>query len=152
MAHAAALGGCALGCDRLSTTHYLAEAIAATGKASAAQVRGILLSYVLEYRAVKNGLKVDTLLSLVNGNDRLARTPKHQRSPSAFYALRSLIDQLFETTDGKIGRTLQDIGLLRAELKTMAASAQAKGAEEDPGVLETILSHAWEGRPIDRTT
>jgi alcohol dehydrogenase class IV len=150
VAHAAALGGCALGCDRLSTTHRLAQAIAATGKASAAQAKGIVLSYALEQRALEREMNVDVFLSLAGGNDRFARTPEHQRGQAAFYFLRNLINQLFETTDGKIGRTLQDIGLTRSELATIAESARATGAEGDPAALETILAHAWEGRPFDR--
>ena len=146
--HAAALGGCALGGDRLSTTHCLAQAIAATGKASEAQAKGVLLSYVLEQRVLEGAMNVDVLLSLAGGNDRFARTPEHQRGPAAIYFIRSLINQLFETSDGKIGRTLQDIGLTRSALAAIAKSACADDTHENPEVFETILTHAWEGRPF----
>jgi alcohol dehydrogenase len=146
--HAAALGGCALGIDRFTTTHCLAQAIAATGKASAVQAKGVLLSYVLEQRVLEGALNVDVFLSLAGGNDRFARTPEHQRGPAAIYFLRSLINQLFETSDGKIGRTLQDIGLTRSELSAIARSACEDGRPENPEVFETILTHAWEGRPF----
>jgi len=146
--HAAALGGCALGAERLSPTHCLAQAVAATGKASVVQAKGVLLSYVLERRVLEGEMNVDVLLSLAGGNDRFARTPEHQRGPAAIYFLRSLINQLYETSDGKIGRTLQDFGLARAELPAIAESACAADAPGDPEAFEGILSHAWEGRPF----
>jgi len=146
-AHAAALGGCALGADALSATHRLAYAIADTGKASAAQAKGVLLSYVLEQRVMEGAMNVDVLLSLAGGNDRFARTPEYQRGPAAIYFLRNLVNQLFETSDGKIGRTLQDIGLTRSELPAIAAKAWANDAPGNTEVFETILTHAWEGRP-----
>jgi alcohol dehydrogenase len=151
-AHAAALGGCALGSDKLSITHRLAEAIAATGKSSAAQAKGVLLSYVLEQRALEGTMNVDVLLSLAGGNDRFARTPEHQRGPAAIYFLRNLVNQLFETSDGKVGRTLQDIGLTRSELPAIAEGVCAANASDSHDALETILVHAWEGRPFDRMT
>ena len=146
-AHAAALGGCALGGDLPSTTHRLAQAIAETGKASTTQAKGVLLSYVLEQRVLEGAMNVDVLLSLAGGNDRFARTPEHQRGPAAIYFLRNLINQLFETTDGKIGRTLQDFGLTRSELPAIAGNACATDPPGNPEVFETILAHAWEGRP-----
>jgi len=149
VAHAAALGGCALGADRLPPTHRLAQAVAATGKASAVQAKGVLLSYVLERRVLEGEMNVDVLLSLAGGNDRFARTPEHQRGPAAIYFLRSLINQLYETSDGKIGRTLQDIGLARSELAAIAESACAADAPGDTEAFAGILSHAWEGRPFN---
>lgn len=149
-AHAAALGGCALGCSPLSMTQCLGQAIAATGKASAAQARGILLSYVLEMRVMADALQVDALLALMGGSDRLARTPEHQRGPAALYFLRNLVNQLFETTDGKIGRTLQDIGLARGELGSLVESACTTGMEDERDTIESVLVHAWEGQPFDR--
>jgi alcohol dehydrogenase len=148
-AHAAALSGCALGGEGLSPTHRLAEAIAATGKASATQAKGVMLSYVMEQRVLEGAMNVDVLLSLAGGNDRFARTPEHQRGPAAIYFLRNLLNQLFETTDGKIGRTLQDIGLTRSELTAIAAKAGANVAFGNPQAFETILAHAWDGRPFD---
>jgi hypothetical protein len=97
-------------------------------------------------------MNVDVLLSLAGGNDRFARTPEHQRGPAAIYFLRSLVNQLFETSDGKIGRTLKDIGLRRSELPAIAAGAFAIDACDSPDALETILVHAWEGRPFVRMT
>jgi alcohol dehydrogenase len=152
VAHAAALGGCAVGYDPPTTTHILGEAIAATGKTSLAQARGILISYVLEQQAVEDGLTIDGLLALVGGNDRYARTPEHQRGPAALVFLRNLINQLFETTDGRIGRTLQDVGLTRPELKTIAESALTAGAPGNLAAHTALLTHAWEGRPFAQGT
>lgn len=152
VAHAAALGGCALGCQGLSTTHHLAHAIAATGKASTAQAQAVILSYVLERRTLESEISVDLFLSLAGGNDRFARTPEHQRRSAAIYFLRNIINQLFEITDGKIGRTLQDIGLTREELPKIAEDACRRDTECDSSYWEAILIHAWEGRPFDGTS
>jgi alcohol dehydrogenase len=152
VAHAAALGGCALGCQGLSTIHHLAHAIASTGKATPTQAQSVLLSYMLERRSLETEMNVDLFLSLAGGNDRFARTPEHQRSAAAIYFLRNLINQLFAITDGKIGRTLQDIGLTREELPAIAEAAGRRDTECEASSLEAILVHAWEGRPVDGTT
>ena len=151
VAHAAALGGCALGGQGLSTIHHLAQAIASTGKASPTQAQAVLLSYALERRSLETEMNVDLFLSLAGGNDRFARTPEHQRSAAAIYFLRNLINQLFAITDGKIGRTLQDIGLTREELPAIAEAACRRTTECDASFLRAILVHAWEGRPVDGT-
>ena len=150
VAHAAALGGCAIGCDPFSHTHHLGCAIADTGKISVAQAMGIVLSYSLEHRALSGEIETDALLRLLGDGDRYARTPESQRGPAAFYLLRNLLNQLFDITDGQIRRTLQDSGLTRQELKDAAVQAAAKEGGGDPSVNEAILTHAWEGRPLDK--
>ena len=148
VSHAAALAGCALGCQCLAYSHRLAAAVAETGRVSRAQAMGILLSYVMEHRAVNGTLDADALLGLLGGIDRYTRTPGNQRGAAALYLLRNLLNQLFEKTDGRICRTLQDTGLTLAEVKHAAGQAAASAAGNDPAVYETILTHAWEGRPF----
>jgi alcohol dehydrogenase len=149
VAHAAALGGCAVGCGDLSHTYHLGGAIAQTGKISVAQAMGIVLSYTLEQRAMNGVIETDPLLSLLGDGDRYARTPESQRGPSALYLLRNLLNQLFDITDGQVRRTLQDSSLTRQELREAAERAAAKEGGGDPTANETILIHAWEGRPFD---
>jgi len=146
--HAAALGGCAIGCDPLSQTHHLGYALAETGKLSIAQAMGIVLSYALESRAASGKVDMDALLGLLGDGDRYARTPESQRGPSALYLLRNLLNRLFEITDGQIGRTLQDSGLTQKELQDAAEQAAEKEGGGDPASNATILTHAWEGRPL----
>lgn len=150
VAHAAALGGCAIGCDALSQTHQLGGAVAQTGKISVAQATGIILSYTLEQRAMNGVIETDTLLRLLGDGDRYARTPESQRGPSALYLLRNLLNQLFDITDGQVRRTLQDSGLTLPELRDVAEQTAAKEGDDDPTTNETILIHAWEGRPFDK--
>ena len=111
---------------------------------------GIVLSYSLEHRALNGEIETDALLRLLGDGDRYARTPESQRGPAAFYLLRNLLNQLFDITDGQIRRTLQDSGLTRQELKDAAVQAAAKEGGGDPSVNEAILTHAWEGRPLDK--
>lgn len=146
VAHAAALGGCALGAGAPSTTHALAAAVAESGRSSAAQAMGILLSYTLEYRATSGLLNAGAVLELLGGRDRYARTPGGQRGPAAIYFLRNLLNLLFERTDGRVKRTLQDLGMTREELQQAADRASANGVGETQAAA--ILTHAWEGCPF----
>jgi alcohol dehydrogenase len=148
VAHAAALGGCALGCGPCSHTHAIGQAIAASGKMSAAQAMGVVLSYALEHRAVANDLDADALWGLLCDGDRYARTPDGQRGSAAFYFLRSLLNDLFDRTDGQIRRTLQDAGLTREELQNVTVMPHQLAEEGDSGDYATIMAHAWDGRPI----
>jgi alcohol dehydrogenase len=148
VAHAAALGGCALGCGPCSNTHAIGQAIAASGKMSAAQSMGVVLSYALEHRAVSNDLDGDALWGLLSDGDRYARTPAGQRASAAFYFLRNLLNDLFDQTDGQIRRTLQDAGLTREELQDVTVMPDQLTEEGDSGANTTIMAHAWDGRPI----
>ena len=147
-AHAAALGGCALGAAPRGMTSRLAAAVAQSGKATPARAMGVLLSYVLEYRALNRELDASRLLELVGGRDRYARTPEGQRGPAAFYFLRNLLNLLFQRTDGGVGRTLQDFGLLPEELEKAVERAGMDGEGQDRVDAAAILEHAWEGRPF----
>lgn len=148
VAHAAALGGCALGCGPCSRTHAIGQAIAARGKMSAAQAMGVVLSYALEHRAAANGLDGDALWGLLCDGDRYARTPDGQRGPAAFSFLRNLLNDLFDRTDGQIRRTLQDAGLTREELQDVTVMPDQLAEEGDSDANATIMAHAWDGRPI----
>ena len=148
LSHAAALGGCAIGDDTLSRTHHLGHALAATGKISVPQAAGIVLTYALEYRALRGEIETGSVLGLLGDGDRYSRTPESQRCPSALYLLRNLLNQLFLITDGQIRRTLQDSGLTRQELQTVAEQLAETVVGDDLTINETILTHAWEGRPL----
>ncbi|MBC2736650.1 MAG: iron-containing alcohol dehydrogenase [Desulfobacteraceae bacterium] len=148
VAQAAALGGCALGCGPCSTTHAIGQAIAAGGKISAAQAAGVVLSYALEHRAIANNLDNDALWGLLCDGDHYARTPDSQRGSAAFYFLRSLLNDLFDRTDGQIRRTLQDAGLTREELQDVTVLPDPLAEEGDTGDYATIMAHAWDGRPL----
>ncbi len=148
VAHAAALGGCAFGCGPCSITHAIGQAIAASGKMSAAQAMGVVLSYALEHRAATNGLDGDALWGLLCDGDRYARTPDGQRGSAAFYFLRSLLNDLFDRTDGQIRRTLQDAGLTREELQDVTVMTDQPAEEGESGPHATIMAHAWDGRPL----
>jgi alcohol dehydrogenase class IV len=148
VAHAAALGGCALGCGPFSITHAIGQTIAASGKMSAAQAMGVVLSYALEHRAATNGLDGDALWGLLCDGDRYARTPDGQRGSAAFYFLRSLLNDLFDRTDGQIRRTLQDAGLTREELQDVTVMTDQPAEEGESETHATIMAHAWDGRPL----
>jgi alcohol dehydrogenase len=148
VAHAAALGGCALGCDPCSTTHTIGQAIAAGGKISAAQATGVVLSYALEHRAIANNLDSDALWGLLCDGDHYARTPDGQRVSTAFFFLRNLLNDLFDRTDGLIRRTLQDAGLTREELQDVTVMPDPLAEEGESGTHATIMAHAWDGRPL----
>jgi alcohol dehydrogenase class IV len=146
-AHAAALSGCALGAAPLGLTHRLAAAVGQTGKTTASQAAGIILSYAIEYRAVNGLLDGEALLELLGGQDRHARTPKGQRGPAAIYFLRNLLNLLYERTDGRIKRTLRDLGLTSEDLRDAGEHAHAAGKGGAP-VAAAILDRALEGRPF----
>ena len=148
IAHAAAMGGCALGAGSLSTSHRLGLALAASGKLSCAQAMGIILSYSLEYRAVHDNLEIEPLLALIGGDDRYACTPGSQRRSAGLFLMRNLLNQLFEVTDGHIHRTIQDTELSLDELKGAANQSEVAGSKQNLKDDEAILAHAWEGRPI----
>jgi alcohol dehydrogenase len=147
-AHALALAGCALGAAPLPLTHRLGEALAQVGPCDTGQAMGILLSYSLEYRAVHHQLDAALLLELLGGQERYARTPEGQRGPAAFYFLRNLLNLLYQHTDGRLKRTLQDLGLSSGDLSQAVEGVQTNGEGEDPTGAATILEHAWEGRPL----
>ena len=96
VAHAAALSGCALGSRPRLPTQSIGLALAESGKISAAQAMGIVLSYILDYRTATDGLCTDDLLGLLGGSDRFARTPASQRGQSGLFLQRNLLNQLFE--------------------------------------------------------
>jgi len=148
VAHAAALGGCALGCGPCSTTHAIGQAVAANGKISAAQAMGVVLSYALEQRALSNNLDSDALWGLLCDGDHYARTPEGQRASAAFFFLRNLLNDLFDRTDAQIRRTLQDAGLTREDLQEVTVMSDEPAEEGDSGAVATIMAHAWDGRPL----
>jgi alcohol dehydrogenase len=148
VAHAAALSGCALGAGPRTMTQRLGDAVAQTGRISVSQATAVILSYALEYRTIEHGLKIDTLLGLLGGDDRYARTPDGQRSPSALYFLRNLLNRLFDTTSGQVCRTLMDAGLRRQDSIGAAMPLSSKENEPIAAACEVVLTHAWEGRPL----
>lgn len=148
VAHAAALAGCTLGAGPRPLSYKLGCAVAETGALSAAQAMGVMLSYVLEHRSGENGMPAEMLLELLDGAGRLARTPKGQRGASGFHLLRDLLNRLFETTDGRIRRTLGDSGLSLQDVKDATDGIAAPGRGDASGDREVIVAHAWEGRPI----
>ncbi len=148
VAHAAALAGCTLGAGPQPLAFKLGWAVAETGKISAAQAMGVMLSYVLEHRLAANEMPADMLLELLDSAGRYARTPEGQRGAAGLQLLRDLLNRLFETTDGKIRRTLSDSGLSLQDVTEATEGISAQGKGNASGGQETIITCAWEGRPI----
>jgi hypothetical protein len=58
------------------------------------------------------------------------------------------LNRLFETTDGKIRRTLRDSGLSLQDVTDATDGINAPGEGIASGGQAAIIRCAWEGRPI----
>ncbi|GAB6095569.1 iron-containing alcohol dehydrogenase [Desulfatiferula olefinivorans] len=117
--------------------------------ADAAVAMGIMLPYVLEYHAHREGRDLSKIMRPMAGLDLYCSTPQGQRFDSAMGKIRHIQNEMFVLTDAEIPRTLEDAGLSRDAFGAVADQVAAQIPEQDVrNACLTILEHAFDGKPV----
>ncbi|MBL0712262.1 MAG: iron-containing alcohol dehydrogenase [Desulfosarcina sp.] len=147
-ANAAAMAGCTLADKAPGRLHRLGRQLSASGRVSPGKALGILLPGTVGYGALNWCWAVADLLRPLVGLDRFACTPAAQRPLAVITALTHLVNGLFDDTEGRIPRTLQDVGFNPEDLAPLAEAASGAPNGPDRHAALTILTNALDGRPI----
>ncbi len=111
-------------------------------------VSGLLLPYVMEASVCMKGADLSAVMRPMAGIEAFCATPEGQRFDYAVNRIRLLQNGLFNLTEGRIPRTLDD---LRISKKTLADIADKVGAGTggfDKDLCLMILEHAFDGKPV----
>lgn len=110
---------------------------------------GILLPYVLEYQAHREGRELSKIMRPMAGLDLYCSTPQGQRFDSAMGKIRHLVNELFILTSTSTPRTLEDLRLSFDTLESIAGKVADRRKEEKAGfACMAILEHAFYGKPV----
>lgn len=110
---------------------------------------GVLLPYVLEYHAHREGRDLARIMRPMAGLDLYCSTPPGQRFDSAMGKIRHLVNELFMLTSSASPRTLEDLRLPFDALETIAGKVADKRQEEGAGLAcMMLLEHAFHGKPV----
>ena len=148
--HAAVMAGVAASNTKtIGMACRLGNITARTCRLPAGLCMGLLLPYALEYRMLKNAGPASDLLLPLAGPDAYAEAAENLRGPIAVNIVYALLYDLNKSTRGKIPLNLKEAGVDRHVLYGIAEKAADENEEEEGrNGRETILQHAWEGRPI----
>ncbi|MBC2709960.1 MAG: iron-containing alcohol dehydrogenase [Desulfosarcina sp.] len=143
--------------------HSLGHSVGAVCGVPHGTCMAILLPYGLEYNMHKNGHLTAQLLLPLAGARIYAQTPAHLRAQQVVAAIRQLNQRLHQETGGRHARFFKEItgpdGSARVpveKLEAIAEKALGDGSifynpeELDHDDLVMVMSHAWEGTPLDR--
>jgi alcohol dehydrogenase len=150
VAAAETMAGCVFSNVRPGLTHLLAAAVSQKVTCPHGLCMGILLPYVLDHLATRDGFFVDSLLLPMAGPETFAITSSELRIGKVLTLIQELQFEFYESTQKKLPMTLEDVGMKKDQLKPMAASL-ADGISSDvygEGCL-MILERALTGDPID---
>lgn len=110
---------------------------------------GIMLPYVLEYHAHRQGRDLKKIMRPMAGLDLYCSTPEGQRFDSAMGKIRHLQNELFILTSSSIPRTLEDAKLPKDSFKSIAAKVAEQSPDQDvTQACLMILEHAFYGKPV----
>jgi alcohol dehydrogenase len=110
-------------------------------------VSGLLLPYVME-SAVCSGADLSAVMRPMAGIETFCATPEGQRFDYAVNRIRHLQNELFNLTEGRIPRTLDDLKISRKTLADIAEKVGAATGEFDKDLCLMILEHAFDGKPV----
>ncbi|MBC2742275.1 MAG: iron-containing alcohol dehydrogenase [Desulfosarcina sp.] len=163
LAVGANLAGVAFSNAMVGMVHSLGHSVGAVCGVPHGTCMAILLPYGLEYNMHKNGHLTAQLLLPLAGARIYAQTPAHLRAQQVVAAIRQLNQRLHQETGGRHARFFKEItgpdGSARVpveKLEAIAEKALGDGSifynpeELDHDDLVMVMSHAWEGTPLDR--
>ncbi len=143
LAGAAVMAGCALADRAPGRMERIARRLAATGRTSYSEALGILLPAAADFGERHWDWSPADLLRALVGLDRAASTPPAQQAMSTASALKTLVNDLFCHTAGRIPRVLDDAGFTREELDSVAASVETEDRAIAPGAIARLFQAAW---------
>ena len=163
LAVGANLAGVAFSNAMVGMVHTLGHSVGAVCGVPHGTCMSILLPYGLEYNMHKNGHLTAQLLLPLEGAHVYARTPAHMRAQQVVDSIRQLNQRLHQDTGGLHARFFKEItgrdGTVSVpveKLNAIAEKALGDGSifynpeEVDHDDLMMVMSHAWEGTPLDR--
>ena len=137
------MAGCALADRAPGRMERIARRLAATGRTSYSEALGILLPAAADFGERHWDWSPADLLRALVGLDRAASTPPAQQAMSTASALKTLVNDLFCHTAGRIPRVLDDAGFTREELDSVAASVETEDRAIAPGAIARLFQAAW---------
>ena len=150
VAAAEAMAGCAFSNVIPGLTHILGMAVARKAVFPEGLCMGILLPYVLDHLSTRDDYFVDSLLLPMAGPETFALTSGELRTGKVITLIQELQFALYESTQGKLPMTLEDVGIQKDQLKPMVASlAGCTSSDVNGDACLMILERALKGDPID---
>ena len=116
------MAGCAFSNVTPGLTHILGMAVAQKAVFPEGLCMGILLPYVLDHLSTRDDYFVDSLLLPMAGPETFALTSGELRTGKVITLIQELQFALYESTQGKLPMTLEDVGIQKDQLKPMVAS------------------------------
>jgi alcohol dehydrogenase len=150
IAAAETMAGCAFSNVTPGLTHILGMAVARKSVFPEGLCMGILLPYVLDHLSTRDDYFVDTLLLPMAGPETFALTSGELRTGKVITLIQELQFALYESTQGKLPMTLEDVGIQKDQLKPMVASlADCTSSDVNGDACLMILERALKGDPVD---
>ena len=162
LAVGANLAGVAFSNAMVGMVHTLGHSVGAVCGVPHGTCMSILLPYGLEYNMHKNGHLTSQMLLPLEGAHVYARTPAHMRAQQVVDSIRQLNQRLHQETGGRHARFFKEItrpdgtaSVPVEQLNAIAEKALGDGSifynpeEVDHDDLMMVMSHAWEGTPLD---
>ncbi|BBO80010.1 alcohol dehydrogenase EutG [Desulfosarcina ovata subsp. sediminis] len=163
LALGAHLAGMAFSNSMVGMVHTLGHAVGAVCGVPHGTCMAILLPYGLEYNMHKCAHWIAELLFPLAGAQVVARTPVHLRARQVVAAIRQLNQRLHRKSGGRHARCFKEVtgpdGSAQVpieRLSDIADNALNDGSifynpeELDREDLLMVMSHAWEGTPLDQ--
>lgn len=163
LAVGANLAGVAFSNAMVGMVHTLGHSVGAVCGVPHGSCMAILLPYGLEYNMHKNSHLAAQLLLPLAGARVYAQTPSHMRAQQVVAAIRQLNQRLHQETGGRHARFFKEVtgpdgtaSVPGEKLDAIAEKALGDGSifynpeEIDRDDLMMVMSHAWEGTPLDR--
>jgi len=164
LANGATLAGAAFSNSMVGVVHTLGHATGSVCGVPHGVCMAILLPYGLEYNMHKNAHFTGELLLPLSGAEVYAATPEHLRAEQVITNIRTMNQDLHNTTAGRHARFLGEVRggdgdqmVPREKLENIAEAALDDGSifynpeECDYEDFLIILRAAWEGAPLDRS-
>ena len=162
LAVAANQAGIAFSNAMVGMVHTLGHSVGAVCRVPHGICMAILLPYGLEYNLHKNAHLTSELLLPLGGAQIYAKTAKHRRAEKVIALIREWNERLFHMTEGKHFRCFKEVTdgagnqmVPLEKLKSIALKAMGDGSifynpeELDVDDALMVLSHAWEGIPLN---
>jgi alcohol dehydrogenase len=162
LANGSALAGSAFSNSMVGMVHTLGHATGAVCHVPHGTCMSIFLPYGLQYNLKKVEEYISELLYPLAGEDVYSETPKKKRAIKAIEYIRDLNQKLYEATEGRHARSLNEIKdkqgnllVTKDKLPQIARTAMGDASQfYNPEDLDyndfmLILEHAWEGKPLE---
>jgi alcohol dehydrogenase len=148
VANAVAMSGCVVSNAGRGVLHRLGQMFHEMFHVPPGIIMGMCLPSVLADDLNRNGNLVSALLHPLAGDDEYTATPKTKRADAAFTALCRFLDEVYGSLEGKMPRTLKEVGIPNYMLNDIFESLDR---EPDGAYLRTVIERVWQGSPAVRT-